>query len=236
MKGSRTALSGSGMSTMSDSWMPFQPAMDEPSNILPSSKNPSSTILAGTLTCCSFPRVSVKRRSMNFTSFSAIVFNTSSADISGILLWSMGLRFRRGERYEAASGCTLRASPSDPGPRAGLAAPGIAAHRGFGVELRRASRRRNHVAACGAHPSEGPRHPPHGSGPMASLHRNNATNRGFDSNWCVNRTGSAPRSRRDPSSPPARSAAGSAPASRSRGRAPGGARPRPRCGRRGSAA
>jgi len=34
-KGSSTAVVGSGISTMSDSLMPFQPAIDEPSNILP---------------------------------------------------------------------------------------------------------------------------------------------------------------------------------------------------------
>ena len=151
MKGSRTAVSGSGMSTMSDSWMLFQPAMDEPSNILPSSKNPSSTTLAGTLTCCSFPRVSVKRRSTNFTSFSAIVFNTSSADISGILLWSMGLRFRRGERYEAASGCTLRASPSDPGPRSAFSAPLLAG--GCSRDSRYPTRKLHRFTAAGADPT-----------------------------------------------------------------------------------
>jgi Trk-type K+ transport system membrane component len=37
VNGSSTAVSVSGISTMSDSLMPFQPAMEEPSNILPSS-------------------------------------------------------------------------------------------------------------------------------------------------------------------------------------------------------
>ena len=96
------------MSTMSDSWIPFQPAIDEPSNILPSSNRSSSTIFAGRLTCCSLPTVSVKRRSTNFTSFSAIVFNMSSADISGKSpvigrVDRAGLWFRRGERPGRAS-------------------------------------------------------------------------------------------------------------------------------------
>ncbi len=47
VNGSMTALSGSGISTMSDSLMPFQPAIDEPSNILPSSNSDSSTECAG---------------------------------------------------------------------------------------------------------------------------------------------------------------------------------------------
>src|SRR5688572_26286053 len=64
---------------MSDSWMPFQPAIDEPSNPLPSSKKVSSTMRVGTVTCCSLPFVSVKRRSTNLTSFSLISLSTSAA-------------------------------------------------------------------------------------------------------------------------------------------------------------
>ncbi len=39
VNGSRTAVDGSGISTMSESLMPFQPVIDEPSNILPSSNS-----------------------------------------------------------------------------------------------------------------------------------------------------------------------------------------------------
>jgi len=42
-KGSMTAVVASGISTMSDSLMPFQPPIDEPSNILPSSKKSALT-------------------------------------------------------------------------------------------------------------------------------------------------------------------------------------------------
>src|SRR5690606_6882070 len=66
---------------MSDSLMPFHPAIDEPSNILPSSKKLSSTVLAGTVTCCSLPRVSVSRKSTNLTPLSFIICNTSAADM-----------------------------------------------------------------------------------------------------------------------------------------------------------
>ena len=61
--GSITAVPASGIRIMSDSLMPFQPAIEEPSNILPSSKKSSSTMRVGKVTCCSLPRVSVKRRS-----------------------------------------------------------------------------------------------------------------------------------------------------------------------------
>src|SRR6187431_1193269 len=77
--GSSTAVLESGMSTMSDSLMPFQPAIEEPSNILPSSKKLWSTVCAGTVTCCSLPRVSVKRRSTYLTSFSFNMLRTSAA-------------------------------------------------------------------------------------------------------------------------------------------------------------
>ena len=56
--GSMTAVAASGIRIMSDSLMPFQPAIEEPSNILPSVNRSSSTSRAGTVTCCSLPRVS----------------------------------------------------------------------------------------------------------------------------------------------------------------------------------
>ena len=81
--GSSTAVDGSGIRIMSDSWMPFQPAIEEPSKPLPSSKNASSTTRFGTVTCCSLPLVSVKRRSMNLTSLSLISLRTSAAVVMG---------------------------------------------------------------------------------------------------------------------------------------------------------
>ena len=44
VNGSRNAVLASGSSTMSDSLMPFQPVIEEPSNILPSSNRLGSTI------------------------------------------------------------------------------------------------------------------------------------------------------------------------------------------------
>src|SRR5262245_60711198 len=61
---------------MSDSLITFQPAIEEPSNMMPSVKASSSMILASMVTCCIFPRGSVKRRSTNLTSSSLIFLVT----------------------------------------------------------------------------------------------------------------------------------------------------------------
>jgi len=72
------AVLGSGMSCMSEASIPFQPAMDEPSNAWPEVNLSSSKAETGTVTCCSLPRVSVKRKSMNLTSFSLTSLSTSA--------------------------------------------------------------------------------------------------------------------------------------------------------------
>ena len=61
--------------------MPFQPAIEDPSKACPSLNLSSPKAFTGTETCCSLPRVSVKRRSTNLTSFSLIVLNTSATAI-----------------------------------------------------------------------------------------------------------------------------------------------------------
>src|SRR5690606_21774104 len=71
---------------MSDSLMPFQPLIEEPSNIFPSSNSDGSMMLAGKVTCCCTPRMSTKRRSTNSTLWSLISFSTFSSDI-GRGLW-----------------------------------------------------------------------------------------------------------------------------------------------------
>src|SRR5215469_7121657 len=70
--------------------MPFQPAIDDPSKKWPDSNFSGPNDFTGTLTCCSLPRVSVKRRSTNLTSLSLINWNTSFAVIvlsSSRLIW-----------------------------------------------------------------------------------------------------------------------------------------------------
>src|SRR3970040_2320765 len=64
---------------MSEAWMPFQPAMEEPSNSWPVSNLSASKWETGTPTCCSLPLVSVKRRSTNLMPCSLISFRTSAA-------------------------------------------------------------------------------------------------------------------------------------------------------------
>ena len=82
VNGSMRAEDASGMSSMSEAWMPFQPAIEEPSKAWPSSNFSLVKYFTGTVTCCSLPRVSVKRKSTNFTSLSLTSFNTSSGVIA----------------------------------------------------------------------------------------------------------------------------------------------------------
>src|SRR5437588_3187971 len=79
------AVAGSGIRHMSDSWIAFQPAIDEPSNIWPSAKVSSSIIDLSKVTCCHLPRGSVKRKSTYFTSLSFISLRTSLAVVMGTL-------------------------------------------------------------------------------------------------------------------------------------------------------
>src|SRR5271169_1421856 len=67
---------GSGIKHKSDSLIAFQPAIDEPSNIMPSANVSSSIMVTSKVTCCHLPRGSVKRKSTYFTSLSLIVFMT----------------------------------------------------------------------------------------------------------------------------------------------------------------
>ena len=76
--GSTLAVFGSGISSMSEASIPFQPAIDEPSKAWPAVNFSSSNADTGTDTCCSLPRVSVKRKSTNFTSLSFTIFITSA--------------------------------------------------------------------------------------------------------------------------------------------------------------
>ncbi len=77
--GSMQAVAGSGIRVMSDSLIAFQPAIDEPSNMVPSAKMSSSTIETSKVTCCHLPRGSVKRKSTYLTSLSLIALSTSLA-------------------------------------------------------------------------------------------------------------------------------------------------------------
>src|SRR5204862_5367959 len=75
--GSMNAVAGSGIASMSDASMLFQPRIDDPSNPNPSSNTSSVNSLIGTLKCCHVPNVST-----NFTStiLAPPFFPTSIAD------------------------------------------------------------------------------------------------------------------------------------------------------------
>src|SRR5437764_15425785 len=62
-KGSMKAVAGSGMASMSEASIDFQPRMDEPSKPKPSSKTSSVNSPIGQEKCCQVPKVST-----NFTS------------------------------------------------------------------------------------------------------------------------------------------------------------------------
>ena len=74
-----TAVAGSGSSSMSDSWICWNPRMDDPSNIRPSVKTSAPNDSAGTVKCCIWPGRSQNLTSMNSTFSSAMKLRTSSA-------------------------------------------------------------------------------------------------------------------------------------------------------------
>ena len=90
--GSMQAVVGSGIRIMSDSLIAFQPAIEEPSNMVPSEKISSSTSDRSNVTCCHLPRGSVKRKSTYFTSLSLIAFRTSLAVFMSQPFWYCEVR------------------------------------------------------------------------------------------------------------------------------------------------
>src|SRR5207342_2177303 len=103
VNGSRKAVDASGNSTMSDWWMPFQPEMLEPSNILPSSNRLASMIDLGNVTWCCTPRMSAKRRSTNSTLCSLMSFSIVSRDMGGAPEGCSVVRGRRDAWSDAMS-------------------------------------------------------------------------------------------------------------------------------------
>src|SRR6516162_5924246 len=103
------AEDGSGIRFMSDSWIAFQPAIEEPSNMMPSAKVSSSTVLMSTVTCCHLPRGSVKRKSAYFTSLSLIKVRTSLAVVI-VRLPPFLARSQKDQSYSQA-GYSDRAQP-----------------------------------------------------------------------------------------------------------------------------
>jgi hypothetical protein len=66
VKGSSTAVAGSGMRSMSLSAIPCQPRIEEPSKPRPSSKHEASSARKGIVMCCQLPSRSQNLRSTIF--------------------------------------------------------------------------------------------------------------------------------------------------------------------------
>src|SRR6516164_5911744 len=79
VNGSRKAVVGSGTTSMSLSWISWNPRIEEPSKPMPSSSASASTALGGTEKCCQTPGKSVNRKSIIWTFSSLIVLRTSWA-------------------------------------------------------------------------------------------------------------------------------------------------------------
>src|SRR6185437_9921615 len=81
-KGSMNAVLGSGIASMSEASMLFQPRMLEPSKPSPSSKTSSVSSLMGQLKCCHVPKVSTNLMS----TILAPLFLASSSTLLGVLI------------------------------------------------------------------------------------------------------------------------------------------------------
>src|ERR1051325_7459190 len=82
IKGSIQAVSGSGMASMSEASILFQPRMEEPSKPRPSEKMSSVSSRMGQLKCCQVPKVSTNLMSIIL----APVFLANSTTLLGVLI------------------------------------------------------------------------------------------------------------------------------------------------------
>src|SRR5215469_14583189 len=87
--GSSTAVAGSGSSSMSDSWICWNPRIEEPSNISPSAKTFSPKDSTGTVKCCTVPGRSQNLTSTNSTLLSPMNLSTSSAFVNIYPPWKL---------------------------------------------------------------------------------------------------------------------------------------------------
>src|SRR5205809_6612380 len=76
------AVVGSGVTSMSEAVITFQPRMLEPSKPRPSVKISSLYSVSVVVKCCQVPGRSVNLKSINFTSLSLINLLTSEADLA----------------------------------------------------------------------------------------------------------------------------------------------------------
>src|SRR5882672_1076704 len=82
MNGSMKAVAGSGIASMSEASMLFQPRMLEPSKPSPSAKDSSLSSLIGMLKCCQVPKVSTNL----ISTILAPLFLANSNTLLGVLM------------------------------------------------------------------------------------------------------------------------------------------------------
>src|SRR5215467_8777046 len=103
--GSINAVSGSGMASISEASMLFQPRMLEPSKPIPSLKISSVNSRMGQLKCCQIPKVSTNLMSIIL----APVFLANSTTLLGVLIYVVLFGFQFS--FCLFCGAPLRASP-----------------------------------------------------------------------------------------------------------------------------
>src|SRR5437879_432994 len=91
LKTSIHAVPGSGMTSMSEALITFQPRMLEPSNPSPSAKMSSLYSVSVVVKCCQVPGRSVNLKSTSFTPWSLIILLTSDGVLSLAICWVEGL-------------------------------------------------------------------------------------------------------------------------------------------------
>ncbi len=82
-KGSMNAVSGAGMTSMSEASMDFHPRMEEPSKPRPSEKTSSVSSPMGQEKCCQVPKVSTNLKS----TITAPAFLAMSRTCLGVLIY-----------------------------------------------------------------------------------------------------------------------------------------------------
>src|SRR6266542_4206885 len=103
MKGSMKALAGSGMASMSEASIDFQPRMLEPSKPRPSLKLSSASSPKGMVKCCQVPKVSTNLMS---TILAPAFFAVSITCLGVLMLWGFAMfGLFAGTRGCASGGC-----------------------------------------------------------------------------------------------------------------------------------
>src|SRR5712692_172673 len=92
--GSINAVAGSGMASMSEASMDFQPRMEEPSKPRPSVKDSSLSSSIGQLKCCQVPKVSTNLMSnilaACFLAISRTLLGVAAFDVSFFAIFIFG--------------------------------------------------------------------------------------------------------------------------------------------------